>query len=187
MKFTKEMQDRIIKWVELNGLYPQPCGATLQSLCEACGIDWHTFKKWEAKSDFSEALSRAREKFAATVEVSIVNSLVKSAREKKTERIREKKKAETIELVDAKGNRTKTIGPLKTVEAYRDSYTEPGDVKAAQFLLTNLAPDRWKMKQEHTVSTQGVDIDMHITAEAKEGLDHAFETGAQPRAPEGEE
>ena len=35
MKFTKEMQDRIIKWVELNGLYPQPCGATVQSLCEA--------------------------------------------------------------------------------------------------------------------------------------------------------
>ena len=187
MKFTKEMQDRIVKWVELNGLYPQPCGATLQSLCDACGISWDSFKKWEKKPDFSERLTRARAKFAATVEVDIVNSLVKSAKGARIERIKEKAKAERIVETDKDGNKTERIGELKTVEAYRETYSAPGDVKAAQFLLTNLAPDRWKMKQEHTVETTGAQITMNVTQAAFDGLSKALETGAKPRPPKDEE
>ena len=187
MKFTKEMQDRIVKWVELNGLYPQPCGATLQSLCDACGISWDSFKKWEQKPDFSERLSRARAKFSATVEVDIVNSLVKSAKGPRIERIKEKAKAERIVETDKDGNKTERIGELKTVEAYRETYSAPGDVKAAQFLLTNIAPDRWKLKQEHTLEATGVNIEMSLPQEAIDGLQHAIDTGAQPRQPKEEE
>ena len=187
MKFTKEMQDRIIKWVELNGLYPQPCGATLQSLCEACGISDFTFRKWEKNSAFSARLSRARAKFAATVEVSIVNSLVRSAQGVETKHIKEKARAETIEITHPDGTKEKRLGELKTVEAFRDVYTSPGDVKAAQFLLTNIAPDRWKLKQEHTLEATGVNIEMSLPQEAIDGLQHAIDTGAQPRQPKEEE
>ena len=187
MKFTKEMQDRIIKWVELNGLYPQPCGATLQSLCEACSIDWKTFKKWEQKSDFSERLSCARAKFAATVEVSIVNSLVRNAQGCDIKKVREKARAEKIEIIRPDGTKELRIGELKTVEAYRETYSAPGDTKAAQFLLTNLAPERWKLKQETTLQAQGVNIEMTLPQEAIDGLSHAIETGAKPRTPKDEE
>lgn len=187
MKFTKEMQDRIVKWVELNGLYPQPCGATRQSLCNHCGIDDKTLKRWEQNSAFSARLSCARAKFAATVEVEIVNALVKNATGPKIERIKEKAKAEKIVETDKDGNKTERIGELKTVEAYRETYSAPGDTKAAQFLLTNLAPERWKLKREHTVDTTGAQITMNITQEAFDGLSKAIETGAKPRAPKGEE
>lgn len=187
MKFTKEMQDRIIKWVELNGLYPQPCGATLQSLCEACGISDFSFRKWEKNSAFSERLSRARAKFAATVEVSIVNSLVRNAQGCDIKKVREKAKAEKIEITRPDGSKELRIGELKTVEAYRETYSAPGDTKAAQFLLTNLAPERWKLKQETTLQAQGVNIEMSLPQEAIDGLSHAIETGAKPRTPKDEE
>lgn len=187
MKFTKEMQDRIIKWVELNGLYPQPCGATLQSLCEACGISWDSFRRWEKKDEFAERLSRARAKFAATVEVSIVNSLVRNAKGAEIKRVKEKAKAERVEIVKEDGSKETRIGELKTVEAYRETYTAPGDTRAAQFLLTNLAPDRWKLKQETTVQAQGVEISMSLPQEAIDGINHAIETGGKPRPPKDEE
>lgn len=187
MKFTKEMQDRIVAWVELNGLYPQPCGATLQSLCEACGISDVTFWRWEKNATFATRLSRARAKFAATVEVSIVNSLVRNARGAEVKRVKEKAKAERIETVYPDGRKELRTGELKTVEAYRETYSAPGDTKAAQFLLTNLAPERWKMKQETTLQTQGVEINMTLPQEAIDGLTKAIETGAKPRAPKDEE
>lgn len=187
MKFTKEMQDRIIKWVELNGLYPQPCGATIQSLCEACGISDRSFENWAKNAAFSERLSRARAKFAATVEVSIVNSLVRNAQGCDIKKVREKAKAEKIEITRPDGSKELRIGELKTVEAYRETYSAPGDTKAAQFLLTNLAPERWKLKQETTLQAQGVNIEMSLPQEAIDGLSHAIETGAKPRTPKDEE
>ena len=190
MKFTKEMQDRIIEWVELNGLYPQPCGATVQSLCKACGISDTTFDRWtsdEKNVAFMERLTRARAVFAATVEVSIVNSLVRSAQGADIKRIKEKARAETIEVTRPDGSKEKRIGELKTVEAYRETYSAPGDVRAAQFLLTNLAPERWKMKQEHTLEATGVEVKMELPQAAIDGLSRAIETGAQPRAPKDEE
>ena len=190
MKFTKEMQDRIIRWVELNGLYPQPCGATVQSLCEACGISDTTFERWQSSPKnvaFVERLSRARAKFAATVEVSIVNSLVRNAKGCDIKRVKEKAKAEKIEITREDGSKEIRIGELKTVEAFRETYSAPGDTKAAQFLLTNLAPERWKLKQETTLQAQGVNIEMSLPQEAIDGLSHAIETGAKPRAPKDEE
>lgn len=160
MKFTKEMQDRIIAWVELNGLYPQPCGATLSELCKSCGITWDTFKKWEQNSDFSERLTHAREKFASTVEVDIVNALVKAAKGVDFTKEKQEYKAQVIKEYDKDtGKKVKEYLGEKPVQvrATSESFYYPPDVKAAQFVLTNMAPERWKMKQEQTiVAPEGV-------------------------------
>lgn len=187
MKFTKEMQDRIIAWVELNGLYPQPCGGTLQALCAACGITWDTFKKWEKKSDFSERLSRAREKFASSLVLDLENALVRAAKGAEIKHTKEKAKADRIEIVHKDGSKETRTGDLKTVEAFRDTYIGAPDVRALQFALSNLAPDKWKLKQEHTVDTGGANIQMTISQQAADGLSKAMETGARPRAPKDEE
>ena len=163
MKFTKEMQDRIIKWVELNGLYPQPCGATVQALCKSCGISDETFSRWTEPGknvEFVEALTRAREKFASTVEVDIVNALVKAAKGVDFVKEKQEYKAQVIKEYDKDtGKKVKEYLGDKPVQvrATSESFYYPPDVKAAQFVLTNMAPERWKMKQEQTiVAPEGV-------------------------------
>ena len=187
MKFTKEMQDRIISWVEQNGLQPQPCGATLISLCRACGIDPKTFHKWEQKSAFSADLTRARATFAESHLVQLENDLIRAAHGAEVKHVKEKAKAEVITIVHKDGSKETRMGELKTVEAFRDTYVGAPDVRALQFALSNLAPDKWKLKQETTLQAQGVNIEMTLPQEAIDGLNHAIETGAKPRAPKDEE
>ena len=190
MKFTKEMQDRIIEWVELNGLQPQPCGATLQALCRACGFSDETFYRWTKNPKnvaFVERLSRAREKFSSSVLLDLESSLLRSAKGAEVKHTKEKAKAERIEIVHTDGTKETRIGELKTVEAYRDTYIGAPDVRALQFALSNLAPDKWKLKQETTVQAQGVNIDLKLSQPALEGLSAALEDGAMPRKPKDEE
>lgn len=142
--------------MELNGLYPQPCGATVVQLCKACGISEDSFARWndpEKNAEFADRLTRAREKFAATTEVSIVNSLVKAARGVDFTKIKEEAHAEKIVEYDPKTGKkvSERTGELKTVKMYRETMYYPPDVKAAQFVLTNIAPERWKMKQDIAV------------------------------------
>lgn len=187
MKFTKEMQDRIISWVEQNGLQPQPCGATVVDLCRACGIDRKTFYNWEKKSTFSTALSRARATFAESHLVQLENDLIRAAHGAEVKHVKEKAKAEVITIVHKDGSKETRLGDLKTVEAFRDTYVGAPDVRALQFALSNLAPDKWKLKQETTLQAQGVNIEMNLPQEAIDGLSHAIETGAKPRTPKDEE
>lgn len=187
MKFTEEMQDRIISFVEKNGLQPQPCGATLKSLCDFCGIDWKTFRRWEQNAEFAERLSCAREKFAATLLQDLESSLIRSAKGAEVKKIREEAKAEISEIKKEDGTKETKIGALKTTKALRETYQQAPDVRALQFALSNLAPDRWKLKQETTVQAgQGVQISMNLSQPALEGLTTALEDGAQPRAPKEE-
>lgn len=187
MKFTKEMQDRIVAWVETNGLQPQPLGATLHALCEAVGIDRNTFYRWQKKEAFSARLSRAREDFASRQLVSLESSLLRAALGAEVKHTKEKAKAERIDIVHTDGTKETRIGELKTVEAYRDTYIGAPDVRALQFALSNLAPDKWKLKQETTVQAQGVNIDLKLSQPALEGLSAALEDGAMPRKPKDEE
>ena len=169
-KFTKEMQDRIIAWVELNGLYPQPCGATVRSLCEACGFSDESWKRWTEdvrNVEFVARLACAREKFAATVEVDVVNALVKAAKGVDFTHIKEEAKADVITDYDpetGKKLRTRT-GELKTVKASRISQYYPPNVEAAKFLLSNIASDRWRMKQE---IAQSGSVENRIIVESEE-------------------
>lgn len=173
MKFTKEMQDRIIRWVELNGLYPQPCGATISELCKAVGISDETFSRWTDPNknvDFVDRLTCAREKFASTVEVDIVNALVKAAKGVDFTKIKEEARAEKVVEYDPKTGKKvrERMGELKTVKAYRETVYFPPDVKAATFVLTNIAPDRWKNKQDTAITTpQGITFHVHSEEEKK--------------------
>ena len=159
MKFTKEMQDRIIAFVELNGLYPQPCGATIASLCEACGFSRDIWEIWREDSVFSASLSRAREKFAQKTELRIVNSLVKAAEGVDYTKETNEATAQVVTEYDPKtGKKIKSYTTDKLVpkKAKRENIYYPPNVDAAKFVLTNIAPDRWKNKQETSFGPGGL-------------------------------
>ena len=137
-------------WVEQNGLHPQPCGATIKDFCAAMGITERTWTNWQKISAFSDAIKRAREVFRVTTIRDVENALVKAARGVDFTKIKEEAKAEVIKEYDPKtGKKVKEYtGELKTIKATRETMYYPPDIKAAIFVLTNLAPDTWKNKQE---------------------------------------
>ena len=191
MKLTKEMMERIEKWVEINGLYPQPCGATVQALCQACGFSDESYRRWSANVDFVEMLNRARAKFSATTEITLVNALVKAAAGVDYTKETNEATAQVVTEYDPKtGKKVKsyTTDQLVPKKAKRENIYFPPNVDAAKFVLSNLAPDRWRLKQE--VTHQGGDAPVNVTLNdptAVKGLKKALETGAKPRKPEGEE
>lgn len=145
------MKDRIREFVELNGLYPQHCGSPLKDLCQAVGITWDTFKKWEQNSDFSDILSRARAKFAQQTEIEVVNAMKKAALGFEYTKETQAATAQKVVEYDPKtGKKVKeyTTEKLVTKGAKRVKLIFPPSVKAGTFLLANLAPDRWKQRQE---------------------------------------
>ena len=148
------------KWVEKNGLHPQPCGATLRSFCKAMGIDDATFRRWMKKAEFADALTRAREVFAQTTVREVENALVKAARGVDFVHIKEEKKAQKIKEYDEKGRKVREYdGEPVIVKAVRETVYFPPDTKAAMFVLTNLSPENWKNKQDTTIRTpEGVHI-----------------------------
>ena len=151
MKLTAEMKERIREFVELNGLYPQPCGATQQALCKAVGIGWDSLKRWEQKADFAEMLSRARAKFAQQTEIEIVNAMKKAALGIEfTKEVNEATAQKVVEYDPKTGKKVKeyTTDRLVAKSAKRETVVIPPDVKAGIFMLTNIAPDKWKQKQD---------------------------------------
>ena len=145
------MRERIVEFVELNGLFPQPCGAPLAKLCKAVNIDWHTFKNWEADSDFSDALTHARAKFAQQTEIEIVNAMKKAALGFEYTKETQTGTAQKVVEFDPKtGKKVKeyTTEKLVTKGAKRVIMIFAPSVRAGTFLLANLAPDRWKQRQE---------------------------------------
>lgn len=142
-------------WVERNGLHPQPCGATIRQFCKAMGISDETFRRWQDNVEFVEALTRAREKFRATTIVEVENALVKAARGVDFTKEKTEAKAEKVVEYDPKtGKKVREyMGEAKVVKATRETMYYPPDIKAAIFVLTNLAPDTWKNKQETAITT----------------------------------
>lgn len=149
MKMTEEKINECVRWVEENGLYPQKCGATIKQFCEAMEIHEATYFRWVENESFANALARARDAFRQRAVVEVSNALMKAARGVDFTKIREEKKAQRIKEYDEKGRKVREYdGPLVTVRATRETVYYPPDVKAAQFVLTNLDPDNWKVKQE---------------------------------------
>lgn len=151
MKLTAEMKDRIRTFVEKNGLYPQPCGATQQQLFEACGFGWDSLKRWQEKADFAEMLTRARAKFAQQTEIEIVNAMKKAALGMQyTKEVNEATAQKVVEYDPKTGKKAKeyTTDQLVAKSAKRETVVIPPDVKAGIFMLTNLAPEKWKQKQD---------------------------------------
>jgi len=175
-------------WVEKNGLHPQPCGATIKMFCTQMGISFMTYQRWCENENFVNALNRAREIFHSTTVRDVENALVKAARGVDFVHIKEEKKAQKVKEYDEKGRKIKEYdGDPIIVKSMRETIYYPPDVKAAQFVLTNMEPERWKNKQEHTISPDSQPLVLQLSERAKEGLEKALSTGAMPRKPKDEE
>lgn len=138
-KYSKDMVQACADWVRKNGLIDFG-GATLTDFCKSMGIDDQTYYRWLCKAEFAEAIKKAKESFRSTLENDIVKSLANSAKGYEYEQY-------TTEYTDVNGK------PKIKKQVKKNIRVEP-NVGAAIFLLTNIAPDRWKNKQDSTVSVK---------------------------------
>lgn len=194
MKLTPAKIKECADWVEKHGLHPQPCGASVGDFCKAMGFTYKSYERWQANVEFVEALNAARDKFAAKIVFDVENALVKAALGLDAEVTKEKAKAidDVIREYDpTTGNlvREHKTKKLVTMEATRTRRYYPPDVKAAQFILTNMAAGTWRQKQDLNIGAQqGTVIEVKTGDQAAaDGLRKALETGAQPQAPEAPE
>lgn len=131
-KYCKEKIEECAKWVEENGLMEYG-GARLKDFAEAMGITQETYFQWMKQSEFSDAIKLAKGKFKAGLETKLVNSLARAATGYEYEEIQREGTADKLSKV----RRTKKM-------------VQP-NVGAAIFLLTNIAPERWKNKMSNEI------------------------------------
>ena len=193
MKLTQTKIKECSAWVEQHGLHPQPCGASVQSFCKAMGISDETHRRWMRKVEFVEAVNAARDRYASRIVFDVENALIKAALGLDAEVTKEKAKAiddviREYDPVTGKLIRETKTKKLVTIEATRERRYYPPDVKAAQFVLTNMAAGTWRQKQDVNVGTQtGSAIQVTVgSQEAADALKKVIATGAQPREPENE-
>ena len=138
-KYSKDMLQACADWVRKNGLIDFG-GATLTDFCKAMGIEDQTYYRWLDKVEFVEAIKKAKEAFRSTLENDIVKSLANSAKGYEYEQY-------TTEYTDVNGK------PKIKKQVKKNIRVEP-NVGAAIFLLTNIAPERWKNKQDNNVKIE---------------------------------
>lgn len=136
-KYSKDMVQACADWVRENGLIDYG-GATLTDFCNAMRIDNKTYYAWMNKTEFSEAIKKAKESFRGSLEKDIVKSLAKAAKGYEYEQC-------TTEYADVDGK------PKIKKQVKKNIRVEP-NVGAAVFLLTNIAPERWKNRQNQEVN-----------------------------------
>lgn len=139
-KYCAEKIAECAKWVEENGLMEYG-GASIKSFAEAMDINQDTYHEWMKKPEFSDAIKSAKAKFKNGLETKIVNSLFKAATGYEFEEIQREGTADNLKKI----RKTK-------------KYVQP-NIGAGIFLLTNIAPERWKNK-----------ISNDIRGEVKTGL-----------------
>ena len=128
-------------WVRENGLIDFG-GATLTDFCKAMNIDNMSYYRWLSKSEFAEAIKKAKEMFRESLEKDIVKSLANAAKGYEYDQV-------TTEYTDVNGK------PRIKKQVKKNVRVEP-NVGAAIFLLTNLAPERWKNRQQQEVKVSDV-------------------------------
>ena len=149
-KYNKDMIQACADWVRENGLIDFG-GATLTDFCKAMGIEYQTYYRWLDKVEFVEAIKKAKEQFRDSLEKDIVKSLANSAKGYEYTQT-------TTEYTDVNGK------PSIKKQVKKNIRVEP-NVGAAIFLLTNIAPQRWKNRQ---------DIKTDITTGGKEFRGFSF-------------
>ena len=139
MKYSKAKIEECADWIEQNGLQDFG-GATLKEFCQAMGFHHDTYFKWMRKAEFSEAVTKAKEVFRSSLEKRIVNSLANSALGYEVEEV----KSEYVNDL--------LTGKPKLKKQQRTKKHILPNTGAAIFLLTNIAPDKWKnkMNTEHS-------------------------------------
>ena len=140
-KYNKQMVQACADWVRENGLIDFG-GATLTDFCKAMNIDNMSYYRWLSKSEFAEAIKKAKEMFRENLEKDIVKSLANAARGYEYDQV-------TTEYTDVNGK------PRIKKQVKKNVRVEP-NVGAAIFLLTNLAPERWKNRQQQEVKVSDV-------------------------------
>ena len=141
MKKSKELWERMGRWVEENGLI-EDGGASLNSFCAFFSIHRDTFNDWMSKSDFSDIITHARETFRQNLEREIVVSLARAA---KGYTYNEKHKKTIIEG-NGKGQPT-----IKGEQRWEKEVSVAPNVQAATWLLPRLS-DRWNVTEKHDVN-----------------------------------
>lgn len=139
-KYNKEMIQRCSDWVAENGLMEYG-GAKLVDFCKAFNIDDMTYYHWMGNSDFSEAIKKAKDKFKDSLETDIVKSLANAAK--------------GYEYTQTQTEYKDVNGSPKIVKQVKKNVKVEPNVGAAIFLLTNVAPDRWKNRQDNTTKVDG--------------------------------
>lgn len=150
MKLTAKKIKEAEAWVERNGLYPQACGALVKDFCKAMGISERTYTNWLKVSEFSEAITRAREVFRQNTVRTVENALVKRASGYEfTKERAEKASRKTVEFDPKTGKKVREYyGEPQLVAMSKETIQVAPDVDAAKFVLTNMEPERWRQKQE---------------------------------------
>lgn len=151
-KFNDEMIQQCSDWVRENGLMDYG-GAKLKDFCEHFDIAAETYYKWMENLNFLNAIKKAKDDFKNGLERRIVSSMANAAIGYEYEQTSKEY------YMDGKKKKLKK-------EVKKNIRVEP-NVGAGIFLLTNLAPDRWKNKQntEHSgeISTNSDEIKYDIT------------------------
>lgn len=193
MKLTAAKIREAAEWVEKNGLHPQACGAPIRDFAKAMGVDPATIWRWMRLQRVQEAIDQARARFASTTVRKVENALIKAALGVDVELTKEEGRAidevtREYDPVTGKLIRETKTKKMVTVKAVRERRYFPPDVRAAQFVLTNMAGDRWSVKPEVAIGTAVGSVQITVgTPEAAAGLRHALETGAKPRDPDDQE
>ena len=145
-KYNEKMKNTCVEWVKKNGLIDYG-GAKLADFCKVMNIDDMTYYRWLEKADFAESLKKAKEAFKSSLETEIVSSLANSA--KGYEYIQT-----ATEYTDVNGK------PCIKKQVKKNIRIEP-NVAAAIFLLTNIAPERWKNRQSSDIA-MSTDVKMSV-------------------------
>lgn len=155
MKYSEEMVKRCAEWVSEYGLI-ECGGASLISYCAAMDIDTETHRRWLNKAEYAEAIKNARQEFRDRLEKNIVTSMAQAATGYEYNE-------STTEYVNIDGTKVikKQTVTKKRVQA---------NVAAGIFLLTNIAPERWKNKQ-NTEHTGQIDTGITFVVENEEQVD----------------
>lgn len=140
MKLNSKKIKECAEWVEVNGLVDYG-GATIRDFCKSVGISERTYGYWKNIAEFAEAIKKAKEIFAENLEKDIVLSLAKSA------------KGYTFTKKKTEYKNNKEGKPQIAKQTIEDINVAP-NVGAAIFLLTNLAPERWKNKISNEVEAK---------------------------------
>lgn len=136
MKYNSGIVEECANWIRENGLMEYG-GAKLKDFCAHFGIDNMTYYRWLENADFSDAIKKAKEDFKNNLERDVVNSLSRLAKGYEYDQT-------TTEYTDVNGK------PQIKKQVKKKIHVEP-NVGAGIFLLTNIAPERWKNRQRQDV------------------------------------
>lgn len=139
-KYSIALAKECAEWVMENGLREYG-GASVKEFCARFGISDHTYENWmNQRPEFAEMIAAAKAVYKAGLERRIVRSLGRVAVGF------DWKQTSTEKTVD-------TDGKEHVRKVTEKNMKELPNVGAAVFLLTNLAPERWKNRQVQDVKS----------------------------------